>query len=165
MPNQYTVLPLRERLLSGGTRNGKCLLWNGRRNQDGYGMLDYRGKSERVHVLSYTTFVGPVPEGLQVHHSCNIRHCYEPSHLSVGTNQQNMAYRNACGRQARGERHARVKLTEEQVLEIREKAKAIGNARKGKQRDVPSLRSLTREYGVSWRTIHRIVDGTGWTHI
>ena len=54
----------------------------------------------------------------------------------------------------RGETHGRAKLTEFQVLEIRERVKSGG-----------SRRALAREYGVAQRTIQSIERGIIWKHL
>jgi hypothetical protein len=171
MPNQYTWtgLSARERLLLRSVRDGECLLWTGRLNGDGYGKIDFEGREYGVHVLAYLTFVGPIPEGLQVQHSCNVRRCFEPVHLSVGTNQRNMDYRNACGRQARGEHAGRAKLTEAQVRELRTRADEIGTGHSGRrpagEPRRPSLRLLAEEYGITHGTLMAIVHRRTWKHV
>lgn len=52
---------------------------------------------------------------------------------------------------ARGERHGRAKLTEEQVIIIRTNGK--------------SVRSTAREFGISRATVRRIRDRILWSHI
>lgn len=55
------------------------------------------------------------------------------------------------GRQAKGERGGRAKLTEKQVIEIRQR-----------QSNGEKIASLSREFGVSWTAIKFVVNGTNW---
>lgn len=78
-----------------------CLEWQ-RGKRGGYGRL-YDG--ERVvdtHRLAYELWVGPIPNGLDVLHSCDNPSCIAPKHLWCGTHQQNMKDRDAKGRQRSG---------------------------------------------------------------
>lgn len=61
-----------------------CWNWTGYKTQYGYGLLRKTTSPERsVHRLSWTLHVGPIPEGMQVHHTCMNRGCVNPDHLEV----------------------------------------------------------------------------------
>ena len=72
-----------------------CWLWTGNLNGDGYGRLWVDGRMVSAHVFAYATFVGPIPEGLEIDHvrakGCRHRHCvnYE-EHLEAVTQQENI---------------------------------------------------------------------------
>ena len=51
--------------------------------------LSQRGQNISAHKISYLVLVGDIPEGLFVLHRCNHKACVNPSHLYLGTNQQN----------------------------------------------------------------------------
>lgn len=60
---------------------------------DGYGLLSASHDLPRptlAHRWAYERFVGPIPDGLVVRHTCDNRLCSNPSHLLVGTLSQNM---------------------------------------------------------------------------
>ena len=66
--------------------DGDCVIYNGPRDPDGYGR--FRGKA--AHRWAYATYVGEIPEGLSVLHSCDNPPCVNPAHLRVGTQQDNV---------------------------------------------------------------------------
>ena len=58
----------------------------------------------------------------------------------------------------KGSNNGNAKLTDEQVLEIKERFKN-GEGNKG------SLKLLSKEYGVNWNTLGHIKRGTYWSHL
>lgn len=69
-----------------------CWNWLGsiQNRGDGYGTLQINGSSTKAHRISYTAWVGPIPDGLFVLHSCDNKRCINPDHLRVGTQADNM---------------------------------------------------------------------------
>lgn len=128
----------------------KCWLWKGTINKGGYG--NYNTKS--VHRLIYEKYKGPIPNGLFVLHTCDVRSYVRPDHLFLGTNQDNMDDMKIKGRSPNnlGEKNPFSKLTEKQVLEIKQKG------------HVPR-KNLSLEYGVSEATIKSIRSGRNWSYI
>lgn len=72
--------------------NGGCWLWTGR--VSGYKFRGRARQSDGRHIaaarMSFVSFSGPVPSGLQVLHKCNVPACVNPAHLYAGTHQDNM---------------------------------------------------------------------------
>ena len=64
-----------------------CWLWQGATTTKGYGSYS----SKRVHRMSYELFVGAIPTGMYVLHSCDVRLCCNPEHLRLGTAKDNAA--------------------------------------------------------------------------
>ena len=60
-------------------------------NHDGYGRFWDGKKRWYAHVLSYTLLVGPVPEGLELDHTCRVRTCVNPTHLEPVPHPVNVA--------------------------------------------------------------------------
>ena len=82
---------LEDRLLLNSDRSGACWNWTGRLNStSGYGEIRLRGAYFGVaHRIAYETWVGPVPEGLQLDHLCRVRSCINPAHLEPVTQGEN----------------------------------------------------------------------------
>lgn len=68
-----------------------CWEWIGFCNNDGYAMFS-KSKHEYVsaHRWAYQHFVGPIPAGLEIDHTCNVRNCVNPAHLEPITHQENV---------------------------------------------------------------------------
>lgn len=128
-----------------------CHVWTGGVNKHRYGVLSFAGRKAFAHRLAYQTWVGEIPEGFQVCHHCDNRRCLNPAHLFLGSNAENVADRNAKGRQARGERQGRAKLSDDDVRAIRASAARIVD--------------LAAQYGVAETTISNIRHGKRWTHV
>jgi hypothetical protein len=128
-----------------------CWIWIGNKRH-GYGLYWHEGKTQSAHRVSYEVFVGPIPKGLHLLHSCDNPSCINPSHLRPGTVKENMADREARGRRdVRGEQVGTAKLTTAQVLEI--KASELSN------------KELSRIYGVRPDNIWLIRSGRSWKHL
>lgn len=66
-----------------------CWEWNLRLDRDGYGQIGIHGKNWLAHRASYTIFVGPIPDGMQLDHLCRNRRCVNPEHLEPVTQLEN----------------------------------------------------------------------------
>src|SRR5262249_9726351 len=123
-----------------------CWEWQGARRKKGYGHTGRQGRSYRAHRLAYETYIGPIPNGLQVHHLCNNPPCCNPAHLTVGTNKQNIQYSIDCGRTV-------TKLKPRQAAQIKWLAL---HSRK-------TLVAIGKLYGVKAVTVAEIKKGKAWT--
>lgn len=133
--------------------SGECWIWRGGRTSKGYGGFALKhGKSIPAHRFAYELVHGPIPPGLFACHRCDVPACVRPNHIFAGTHAENMADRNAKGRQARSERHPNSRLNEEQVETIRSWY-ATGNV---------TMKSLAREFGVSQRAIACVIHEINW---
>jgi hypothetical protein len=88
----YPVGVIKQRLLKKRVIDvSGCWLWTGYINDSGYGILstDYK-KYERVHRISFQLFrPAEYKEYLLVCHKCNVRNCFNPDHLYMGTEATN----------------------------------------------------------------------------
>ena len=101
--------------------NSGCWLWSGSVSHYGYGFFTMRAHgfdNKIAHRVAWQLYRGPIPEGIQVLHKCDVRGCVDPGHLFLGTNADNRADMVAKGRQSKGETHGPAKLTERQALAI-----------------------------------------------
>lgn len=103
-PGSINVDSLRRRLLKKrdpAWGDGECWIWDGARSNSGYGIIgDGRRSPLGAHIASYLAFVGPIPDGLYVCHDCpggDNKLCWNPGHLWLGTNPQNIADARAKG--------------------------------------------------------------------
>ena len=100
-----------------------CWLWGGQLDRDGYGRFQSRSLHEqRAHRFAWRITKGDIPHGMILCHSCDVRACVNPSHLFLGTANDNNQDMKAKGRQAKGEIQGNNKLKASQVLQIREAA-------------------------------------------
>jgi len=132
------------------TPNG-CWLWSGMSDKDNYGVMKIKGRRTRAHRISYELHHQESPGQLCVLHRCDTPSCVNPEHLFLGTNAENTADKVRKGRQIRGKDHYKAKLSEKDVLNIRE--------------DPRSLRVIAREYGVYYTLISKIKNKQVWMHL
>lgn len=132
-----------------------CWEWSGTLTSQGYGTIGYRTTNKQkqafAHRISYEYFVGPIPEGLIVLHTCDNPRCVNPNHLSVGSFADNSADMAQKGRSARGEKNANSRLTPDDVRNIRASNE--------------TLKVLAGQYGVSAATISCIRRRLTWKHL
>jgi hypothetical protein len=156
---------LRERLLANSVvTDGGCREWTCACFPNGYGKITVGSRTDGtraivgVHRVAYREFVGPIPDGLGVLHTCDNRPCIEPSHFFLGTDLDNARDRAAKGRNGeaarRGCLNGAATLDDEAVMSIRVMA-AMGV----KQRDIADW------FGVQAPAVSRIVRGLRWSHL
>ena len=140
-------------------------------------------KRMRAHRLSYELHVGPLSASMVVCHRCDNPPCVNPAHLFLGTTLDNNRDRHAKGRDAtgarsgwhthpelrlfgdrnpsrlyperrpRGSAHARARIDEAAVVEIRRRYR----------RGLGVL--LAQEFGISASRVCAIARGDGWSHV
>lgn len=116
-----------------------CWIWTASKDRDGYGYFQVNGKACKAHRVSYAFSHGEIPHGMLVCHRCDNPSCVNPDHLFLGTSRDNMQDKVTKGRMVgnwgAGENVPTSKLTEAQVIAIRE--------------DTRSRPEIAKEYGVS----------------
>lgn len=89
---------LRQKLDARTITNGECWEVRTSPDKDGYGKFRHMGKEYRAHRAAWEIHNGPIPPGLYVLHRCDNPACVRPSHLFVGSAQDNAADREAKSR-------------------------------------------------------------------
>lgn len=137
-----------------------CWIWMGSlRAVTGYGQVCVAaGRTKLAHRVSYELFRGPIPEGMDVCHSCDVTACINPSHLFLGTHADNMRDMIRKGRrrpkEQRGEKNSSALLTTQNVKEIRER-RAAGEL----------VKNIALAYGVSRHAITDVCKRKTWRHV
>jgi len=163
--------------LANVSKPSECWEWGGAYSGCGYGLINRDGKRYKTHRLAYKLEYGSI-EKPQVNHHCDNKMCVNPNHLYNGTQSDNMkdAYeRNKSMRDAldigtenrmkrlekisdenlyvRGEDNPQQKLTESEVVKIKELV--------GDKTDL----EIAEKFGVSRQAINNIKLGKSWSHI
>lgn len=131
-----------------------CRLWPGKRTRAGYGRVYFGTKRWAAHRFVWWMLHGDIPDGLEVCHHCDNPPCFEPTHLFLGTTQDNKADSIRKSRHARGTRCGQAKLTDQDILDIRA-AIAAGETNL----------SISKRYPVNDASISNIRTGHTWKHI
>lgn len=142
----YPILDHRDVFENRIEKTDTCWPWKGTKNGYGYGIFLMPGEVPvRAHRYSYEYFIGPIPEGMIVLHSCDNPPCVNPAHLRVGTKGENNKDTAIRKRHNYGLKHWNGKLTTQQIVEIRESNELHA--------------ALAAKYGVSKSHISHIKSG------
>lgn len=143
----------RKRFFKYVNKTESCWLWTGYCFTSGHGQFGYDGKIIKAHRFSWLLAGNQIPEEMCILHAphviCGNRNCVNPAHLRVGTQSENMKDKISDGTSARGIKHPKCKLTEQQVREIR-------------ARSDENQKELAEEFGVSTATISSILSRKRW---
>jgi len=117
----------------------ECWEWQrGTFKHGGYGAFQLKG-AKRAHRIAYRMEVGPIPESMQINHTCDNRICVNPRHLYCGTQLDNV--RDIVRRERHNCAHP-----PEKVLEIRERY----------EKEDITQEQLAEEYNTSQSVVSRI---------
>lgn len=134
----------------------ECLPWPYASDQNGYGKINYEGRSQRVNGIVCTLTHGPAPSPVhEVAHSCGkgTTGCCAPRHLVWKTHAENEADKLAHGTRKIGERHGMAKLTDEQIRTIRRLAGTMP------QREIGEM------FGIAQGQVSAIVTRRTWAGV
>lgn len=79
-----------ETILARAKPQGGCLVWQGAKRDNGYGVVSYNNKQRSVHAVVWELTSGSALGDLEIDHSCNNRACVLFAHLSPVTHAKNM---------------------------------------------------------------------------
>lgn len=130
-----------------------CWIWMASCDKYGYGFIKVNGKQRHAHRVSFEIYIGPIPEGKSVLHSCDTPSCVCPYHIFSGTQSDNAqdCIRKGRWKNSKGKNHGLAKLNNIQVSNIK-----TSNI---------SQRELAKKYHVSEGLISMIKNGKRWSHI
>jgi|SwirhirootsSR3_FD_contig_121_571881_length_2304_multi_2_in_0_out_0_2 hypothetical protein len=173
-----------------------CWLWFGGANKDNVGKLylgieDSRPKYTTVYKFSFKLANGPIPEGLEILHTCDVRYakrdtryrrCVNPSHMRVGTHSENLKDM-AAKRRGRGElseygKQKKTVLDRDRVASPKHRPGTHGRYTKPSKltpEQAIALRELRKtgktlqecadHFGISRTQAFRIVNGQRWIYV
>lgn len=131
-------------------------VWKGAKDQKGYGMFYYKGRSRRAHRVAYELFVGEIYKGMICCHMDDKRDNVNPWNIFISDNNGNTQDMIKKGR----DRHLRGEDVYCSIL---------------KAKDIPVIRKLSidgikgteiaNRYNVRKHVIYHILDGSAWSHI
>lgn len=81
-----------------------CWDWDAGKIVSGYGVFRVNGRASVAHIVAYRMFIGDIPEGLELDHTCRNRGCVNPAHLEPVTHQENCK-RGDVGKHYRDKTH------------------------------------------------------------
>lgn len=108
----------------------------------------------KAHRFSYEHFVGPIPDGEFGCHSCDTPWCCNPDHVFPGTQAINMQDMVRKRRGLVGEKSAKTKFTEADVLRIYSYVD-----------DGLTRHAIAKIFGVADVTISHIANGRNWKYL
>lgn len=149
-------VPLLDRFFDciGRKTESGCIPWTGTLCC-GYAIIGLNGRNIRASHIAYELAYGPLPDGMDGLHKCDNPICVNPAHLFSGTHAQNMQGMRNKGRHAHGKRHGHAKITNENVLEIRERLA------KGDE----SQTQIAERFGVTQTLVSQIGRRKIWSHV
>lgn len=108
-----------------------CWHWRASTNRLGYGNYHVSRKVIAAHRFAWMTIVGPIPEGIHLHHRCKRPECVNPDHLEAVTPADHVrlhsAERTHC-------KHGHELTSENTIL------------RRGRRQCKPCQRNMDRRY-------------------
>lgn len=139
-----------------------CHEWIGSRNANNYGLVRVDGKQRLAHRIAWEIANGPIPDGLVVRHNCDNPPCVktEPDakwpngHLVLGTKGDNNRDRAERKGYTRGAQHWAAKVSESDVMRMRD-LRAGGM----------TYRQVAARMGLSYTATHSILTGQTWRHL
>lgn len=108
-----------------------------------------------IHRLVLEAFVGPCPKGHQARHLNGTRDDNRLVNLAWGTASENQMDRVEHGTSNRGEQHPQTRLTTNDVSSIRARYHSGGVTQD----------DLAKQYGVTRRTVGRIISRESWRYV
>lgn len=129
------------------TNEKGCKLWS-ENDSDWYGSFRFGNKIVKAHRAAYILFIGDIPEGMHVCHTCDVKNCVNPDHLFIGTHRDNMIDMHSKGRWRTGNYGDHLKLSQAMADLI--------------YWDSRSHQIISNEYGISRSLVSNIKNNRVW---
>lgn len=101
------AIPLHIKLLNRLRKTETCWFCDYKsHNQYGHTTIVTKRKTVPAHRVAYEYWIGPIPDGMYVLHTCDTPGCVNPSHLFLGTqadNCQDAVSKGRAGRYGKGD--------------------------------------------------------------
>lgn len=134
-----------------------CWRWLGRLKREGNSLRSYYCKTAAARIIFEISYK-KIPGKMHVCHRCDNPSCVNPTHLFLGTHRDNMEDMKKKGRtrliSQSGTSNPRSKLTESQVIEIR-----------NRWRNGETLILLAKEFGISKSNAFYVANRIYWKHV
>lgn len=137
-----------------------CWEWQGFKDKGGYGRYKWCDRKNWIaHRLLWNLFIGDMSDpDIKLCHHCDNRCCVRPSHMFVGSQEDNIKDCVAKGRHRTGMKLGRLnrnaKLTDDKVREIR-RLYSEGLTQV----------ELGRQFGVAHTNIGNVLRKNTWKHV
>ena len=141
-------------MINNDWQDTPCWEFWGYIKENGYGRVTINGRQLYPHRVSYESFIGSIPKGMDVCHRCDNRKCMNPVHLFVGSRQDNMVDAKIKGRIQRGESRYNSVLNESLVISAR-KRNELGE----------KIVDIAKDIGVGKTTLGNAIRRKTWRHV
>lgn len=129
--------PISDKLIERHEKVEACWNWTSALDKNGYGRIWFKDKNQTAHTVAYTVFVGSIPSGLHVRHTCDNPRCINPEHLILGTHVDNMRDK-AQRKRVHGNRNPSAKFSDEQ--------RHLARTLSGRVKDIASFLGMSACY-------------------
>lgn len=100
--NPHAMFSAFPRFAAKVVASDSCWEWTAAVSQFGHGRVRFRGRDAMAHRVAYEIAKGPIPDRMFVCHHCDNPRCVRPSHLFIGTHDDNMRDMAEKGRSRTG---------------------------------------------------------------
>ena len=134
---------------------GGCWLWTGPdKNKFWHGAFKLGARETKVtfaHRTAWNLYVGEIPNGMCVCHSCDNPSCVNPDHLFLGSQGDNVMDKVSKGMHLFGSKCPNSKITEPIAAQIKILKKPT--------------KVMAEMFGISRQSVADIVYGRTWKHV
>lgn len=142
-----------------------CWLWTGATAGIGYGQFSMNGRQFRAHRVALFGIANYSTKDFALH-KCDVPLCVNPAHLFAGTQADNVrdCVEKGRRRNVKGEMHPFSKLTEEVVIQLRERYARLPKTAGGFS-PRHSVAALAQEFQIPYLNAKNVIQRKTWKHI